>query len=273
MLKNFMDKKPLVFCVLFILIWMLFSGLFAFIFSLILDEPMIADLPQTVARIAGTLFIIAFAWKMGWLKKIGITASINLPTALVTSLLIAYLVIAGRYAYFGAFSTDFVITANSPEGIHVVLMQVFVAISEEFLFRGVILFVLYDAWKDRKLGVLASALISGLLFSIPHMIYIFFSTNTQDVTIALLNTFYAGLQGFWLAVLVLFSGTLWPAVLLHFASNASILIEALNTAPLVPVSAYTRLILAELPLVAAGVWLLRMNKGRNKSAYSKTFPG
>jgi len=273
MLKNLMDRKPLLFCVLFILVWMLFSGLFAFIFSLILSVPVIDDLPQTAARIAGGLFIFAFAWKKGWLEKIGITASINLSTALITFLLIAYLVIAERYAYFGEFSTDFMITANSPEAIHVILMQVFVAIAEEFLFRGLILFILYDAWKDRKNGVLASALMSGLLFGLPHMIHIFYAANIQDITIVLLNAFNASMQGFWLAILVLFTGTLWPAVLLHLASNASILIKALTTAPLTPVSAYTRLILVQLPLVAVGVWLLRRNIGRNTTIDSENNQG
>jgi len=75
MLKNFIDKKPFLFCVLFIPVWMLISGIFALLLSLILGVPMTADLPQTAARIAGALFIIVLSWKMGWLKKIGIAAS------------------------------------------------------------------------------------------------------------------------------------------------------------------------------------------------------
>ena len=77
MLKNFIDKKPFLFCVLFITIWILISGIFALLLSLILGVPMTADLPQTAARIAGALFIIVFSWKMGWLEKIGIAAPGN----------------------------------------------------------------------------------------------------------------------------------------------------------------------------------------------------
>ena len=69
-----------------------------------------------------------------------------------------------------------------------------------------------------------------------------------------LNCFVSGL---WWGALVLMGGSIWPAVVIHAASNASVQIVAAGLTRFDPtVADYAVATAAELLLVIAGLWLL-----------------
>ena len=74
------------------------------------------------------------------------------------------------------------------------------AIAEEFLFRGLVLGALRERFQ-----ALPAVIVSALLFALFHL-------NIYQVPTAFV-------VGIVLAVLTLFSGSIWPAVLLHLLHN------------------------------------------------------
>lgn len=102
-------------------------------------------------------------------------------------------------------------TSDSAFGmiLFIVVMAVLPALSEEFVFRGA--FVGFA----RNLGTAAVCLSSGALFALMHM-------NVHQM----LNAF---LVGALLALVTLRSGSVWPAVLIHFLNNLTTIVLELLT--------------------------------------------
>jgi Type II CAAX prenyl endopeptidase Rce1-like len=70
----------------------------------------------------------------------------------------------------------------------------------------------------------------------------------------MLGTFIFGVT---LGVFVLFGGTLWPAIVLHAASNAFILIKGLSSPWSDPVSVgFLKEALLEIPLALLCLWIM-----------------
>ena len=96
--------------------------------------------------------------------------------------------------------------------------------------------------------------VQALLFGLGHIMQVFAGNPLDDTLMTMLNCFVSGL---WYGALVLLGGSIWPAVLIHAATNASFQIGAASLTGFDPQAAdYALATLAELPLVIAGLWLL-----------------
>lgn len=94
-----------------------------------------------------------------------------------------------------------VLRADTGLAFNLVVLAITPAICEELLFRGYV-----QRQAERGAGVVAGILISGIVFGLYHM------RLTQAIPLCVL--------GVYLAWLTWRTGSLWPAVAVHFTNNA-----------------------------------------------------
>jgi membrane protease YdiL (CAAX protease family) len=87
----------------------------------------------------------------------------------------------------------------------------FVPIYEEFIFRGLILFYLVTIYSP-----IFAIIISSLLFGLWHLKNIFFLSRAKLTGQILYAGFFVGPVA---AIITLWSGTIWIAVVLHYLNN------------------------------------------------------
>lgn len=100
------------------------------------------------------------------------------------------------------------LSADTGLVFNLVVLALTPAFCEEFLFRGYV-----QRQAERGLGAVGGILFSGILFGLYHF------RLTQALPLIVL--------GLYLAYLVWRTGSLWPAIVVHFANNAyAVLVEA-----------------------------------------------
>lgn len=95
------------------------------------------------------------------------------------------------------------------------LEVLFVGFLEELVVRGVVLFLLLYAWRERPHGVVAAVLASSALFGAAHVVNSLGGSAAWSDTLN--QMVYAFLIGVGLAALVLRTNTLWIGVVWHAA--------------------------------------------------------
>ena len=109
------------------------------------------------------------------------------------------------------------LTINRPDLIWLFMLYVLgIALVEEIVFRGVLLFLLFDIFKSNKFRCLLSALISSAIFALFHIANIFTGMDIGSVMLQLVYTF---LIGGMLSVVALKTGNIWMGVFIHMAFN------------------------------------------------------
>ncbi|WP_026931577.1 CPBP family intramembrane glutamic endopeptidase [Glycomyces tenuis] len=91
----------------------------------------------------------------------------------------------------------------------------FVGFLEELVVRGVVLFLLVYAWREREHGVVSAVLASSALFGLAHIVNSLGSSAPWSDTLP--QIVYAFLIGVGLSALVLRTNTLWIGILWHAA--------------------------------------------------------
>ena len=123
------------------------------------------------------------------------------------------------------------------------------------LFRGLVLHGLVRVWARTRTGVVASVVLTALLFAALHSTQVL--TNDLSRSAALLLTLQTLSVSIWWGALVVVGGSLWPAVLLHFAVNAVVAVQGLVASPVEPeLLAYQRSLWLSIPLGLVGIGLL-----------------
>jgi hypothetical protein len=164
------------------------------------------------------------------------------------------LVIVYQLAFFRGIAIDLSNLWGSGGAQSILMRQAVVGVAEETLFRGFLLYALVRVWGDSRRGLLAALAVPALIFGLAHAPQVLAGDPMDDTLMTMLNCTVSGL---WWGALVLVGGSLWPAVLLHAASNASFQITALGLGGIdATVADYAAATAAELPLVIAGFWLL-----------------
>jgi membrane protease YdiL (CAAX protease family) len=253
-INAFAAKRPLAFVLLTLLFWLLVSGMLAAASGALLDLPVIDAVPQMIGSLGATLVLLAIAGWLGWLPSIGILSLGGWRLWLITIPLLAYLLAAYLYGFFGDLSFEFGIFARSETARGLLLRQGIVGFVEETVFRGIILYALVRAWGRSKRGLLLSVLVQAALFAAPHLLQAGAGISWTQVLMVIVNGFVSGI---WWGVLVLLGGSLWSVVLLHGLSNLSVQVRSLSSASIEPaLAAYGRATLLELPLALLAIWLL-----------------
>jgi uncharacterized protein len=138
---------------------------------------------------------------------------------------------------------------------YLALNTALIALSEEWMFRGILLRALLARFR-----LWPAVLITSVLFGAFHVLNAF---TLGDLRMALAQSVAAMMTGMLLVALVLRTGSIWPAVAYHMVWNFGLLLVAhetlehlpLNTAP--PLSAYLMPMVIVSPNLFFALFLLR----------------
>jgi len=254
-IKRFATRHPVWFVLASMATWSVLLIVLMGLASGALRRPYGDDASGAVARVATTVIVVTLVWRLGWLRTSGIG---RLGGWWVWPLAIGGLIYSASaclYSFYGRVAVDPAILIRLPAARTTVLTTLIVALGEEVLFRGLALHGLVRAWGRTRTGAAASVVLSALLFAALHSTQVF--TNDLSRSAALLLTLQTLIVSIWWGALVVVGGSLWPAVLLHFAGNAVVAVQGL-VAPLVQpeLLAYQRSLWLSIPLGLVGIGLL-----------------
>ncbi|MDE7106657.1 MAG: CPBP family intramembrane metalloprotease [Anaeroplasmataceae bacterium] len=92
-----------------------------------------------------------------------------------------------------------------------------IAVSEEFLFRGVMFTQMLDSWKNKKNFIWVAIILSSIIFGLRHFLNLITTPNTLVTTIGqVLFTFMAG---FYLCAVYLRTRNIWVCIIIHFLED------------------------------------------------------
>lgn len=254
-LKSFSTKRPVLFVLILVVVWFIVMMLFTGITAGILQKPYDDAVPSILGRVFVVICGILLIWKLGWLETARITCLGSWQVWLFTLGGLVYYAYTSLYAFYGSASFDFLILARLPASRIIVLTQFMVALNEEILFRGIVLYVLIRSWGNTTRGRIGSVLLSSLLFATLHATQIFTDRLEPSAAWVLVpGTFVISI---WWGALVLAGGSIWHAVLLHFVGNAAVVVQGLSTPMLESEHlVYERLMWFSLLLGLIGIGLL-----------------
>ena len=258
----FAEKRPLAFALLALLIWFVLGAVFVVGSAALLRVPIVEDVPQMAGTLGATFVLLLIAWRMGWLRSMGLASFGGWRVWLTAIPLLVYMILAYLYGFFGDVSFDFGVFARSDVARRILVRDGIVGFVEETLFRGIILYALVRVWGRSKRGLIASVIVQAALFGVLHMLQVLAGGSLATTLMVMVNSL---LSGIWWGVMVLRWGSLWPVIVLHGLSNVSVLAKGISSAYIEPVTtAYARATLLEIPLVALGLWLLLRTPTRSE---------
>ncbi len=98
-----------------------------------------------------------------------------------------------------------------------ILYNLAIAVSEEFLFRGVIFTQMLDSWKDRKGCIWAAIIVSSAIFGLRHFLNL---VTTPDVIITTVGqVLFTFMAGFYLCAVYLRTRNIWVCIVIHFLED------------------------------------------------------
>jgi len=258
-LQRWSARFPIPLAIALLALWMTASGIAGGIWATFSGHPIVDAGPQLVARLTGSVLVLALLWRAGWLRDAGVAAPGDRRAWRLGLLATAYLAPAYVVAMFGVDGLRALPDALAASFPELWVIQASVGFAEELLFRGLLLLVLAAAWGRTGRGGLTAAVGAGVLFGLPHLVVV---VGGIDPVIATLNVVAAIISGIWYGAAVLAFRTIWPLVVVHAATNLAVL--ALPMAA--DAAGYLRLILAELPWLIIGAWLVVRPGARGQPA-------
>lgn len=271
---RFAGDHPLTFALLTLLLWLIVTAAAVILISLLFSLPPTAYAVQSLGTLAATAMLLAIYWRFGWLRPAGIASPGSWRVWLYALAALVYLVLVYWFVFFGEIAFDPAVLSLSREtlsgeAVAIVLRQTIVALVEEILFRGLVLYALVRVWGKSRRGLLASVLLSAFLFGALHLLQ---GTAGSSLDLALLVSLESFVSGIWWGAIVLIGISIWPAVVLHALSNLSVLIRLLALPGLaLSGSGFILAALLQLPLIILFIWLLLRSFPRPDTPESPRF--
>jgi membrane protease YdiL (CAAX protease family) len=252
------NSKPLIFTLLILLIWIVLAGLIngivIFLFKIPIDNLIVLQAGNLVA----TFILLIIYLRFGWFHELGITKFGVPSTWLFTLAISIYIILVGFFSFFEDIAFVFNSLYTTQEARNILIRSILVGFVEETVFRGALLYSLVRVWGKTRRGIGASIIVQAALFGIFHSLQVLAGETTNVAMANVLETFIFGVLA---GAVVLFGETLWPAIVLHAASNTFILIKGLSTPWIDPVfMGYIREALLELPLALLCLWIVLKQK-------------
>lgn len=216
--KVFLKSKPIVLGFVLIILYILLAIItypFAYLFPA--KEPYIMY-GETFAKVVIFVVLLLILRWFGWLKASGITRIGNKEIWLIVGLVLCYKVIVELYVFTGEISfsiTDVTIAFSN------LLYYLMGSLVEETMYRGLILTTMVLVWGNNKKGIVKAILISSALFGITHLLNII----ADPVEEVIIQSIVVILPGIFYSVIVLLSKSLWPAIIIHWITNAAVNIQ------------------------------------------------
>jgi len=247
-IRIFANRLPIIW--IFIAIVVVFAGMSAAVAlgSRILDQPIQDVTVQIPGQVVGAVLSLILIWRLGWLRVLALPPEERGRAALFTLVLLMYSCLAALLSFFGRIW----LPGSVPAGSGPLLFQSgFAGVTEELLFRGVLLLPLALAWNSSR-GRIAAAVVCAVLFAALHIL----NAIDGDLPMTLLQIAESFLSAVLYAGLVIRFGSVWPAILLHGLVNLVVNLFAIaEPAFIVTASDYVILVICEVPLAAVGVYL------------------
>jgi membrane protease YdiL (CAAX protease family) len=249
-MKNLISRHPLLLSVLIILAYDLgMQGLKVLLrFVSFLHTSQLAT--SVIVQGVFSVLIIALIARLRWWRDTGFVGRVTRRALLAYSpwIVLPLLMLAD--------------SGKSSAGLLVVVgfaaMMFMVGFAEEALLRGVVLRALLPS------GVMRAAILSSLIFGLAHLTNIF---QGRDATSTVVQAVYATFIGIGFAGPRLYTGTIWPAIVLHglidFSDAASRGFSPANeTKPVTFGQAITVIVITGL-YALYGFWLARKHQKRH----------
>jgi membrane protease YdiL (CAAX protease family) len=164
------------------------------------------------------LFIL---WCFGWIKASGINRLGNFHTWIIVIIILIYKIPFELFAFTGDFSVKF---PNSPLAVANLIFSLQTGLVEETIFRALMFVAMIKAWGESKNGQIKAAVLSSLYFGVMHMVNILI----RPLGVVLFQAIIVSLPGILYAALVLSRKSLWPAIALHWLTNAAVNIKLIG---------------------------------------------
>jgi membrane protease YdiL (CAAX protease family) len=254
-LRSFTTNQPVLFVFSATIAWFVLVMVFTGIASSALRKPFGDATTGTMGRLAVTACSLWLVWRLGWLQTSGVARLGSWQVWLFALGGLTYFTCASLYALYGKVAFDFSSLIRLPAARTTVLMQFVVGLSEEILFRGLVLYALTRVWGHTRVGLVGSVLLTSLLFAVLHITHVF--SHGVSPSSALLLTLETFIISIWWGALVLLGGSIWPAVMLHFVVSVVVIVQGLTVPMVEPnILAYKWLLLFSILLGVIGIGLL-----------------
>lgn len=168
---------------------------------------------------------------------------------------VVYFASASLYSFYGKIAFDFSSLLQLPDARTAVTTHLLAGLSEEILFRGLVLYALMRVWGNTTRGILGSIILTAALFALLHLTQVFtYGTSPSSALVLVLQAFVISI---WWGALVVMGSSIWPVVIFHFVGNAVVAVQGLTMPVVEPVTlAYTQLLWFSLPLGMLATGLL-----------------
>jgi uncharacterized protein len=254
-MDTFARNHPVIFVLIVTISWLLLLLVSMGIASRAFSRPYGDASTLTMGRLVVTACILLLLWHLRWLEASGVARLGSWQVWLLALGGMIYLACASLYSVYGKVAFDFSSLIRLPDSRTVITTQFVVALSEEILFRGLMLYALARVWGNTTQGIIASVVLTSLIFSVLHVTQVF--TNGVSPASALFLALGTCCVSIWWGALVVLGGSIWPAVMLHFVVNAAAALQGLTVPMVEPeVLAYERLLWFSIPLAVLGIGLL-----------------
>lgn len=254
-LRSFASNRPVMFVISLTIAWLVLLMVFMGIASSALHKPYGDGTTAPIGHLAVAACVLLLVWHLGWLKASGIARLGSWQVWLIALGGLIYFASASLYSFYGKVAFDFSGLLRLPVSRTTVLTNLAVGLSEEILFRGVVLYTFIHVWGHTKRGIIGSVLFVSLLFATLHIAQVF--TGAISGSSMLLLTFETVIISIWWGALVLLGRSIWPAVMLHFVVNVAVALQGLTVPMVEPdILAYSRILWFSIPLGVLGTGLL-----------------
>jgi len=258
---QFGERKPLILVISIQVIWMILVSVISILVGTLFEKPMTNPEVQAAGTLIATILLLYGTYRAGWIDRTRITCLATVFSWMVAILMVIYVLLVNFYAFFGEFTFQAKALAGQ-DAVPILLRGLRAGFVEEVVFRGIILGWLVSVWGKSKRGLAAAITVQAVLFSIPHALQVLAGAETAS---ALSNVLATTIFGLWVGALVVYTRSLWPAILIHAVSNSFVLIKALSSQWVTPYYlGYLRESLFELPLVVLGLWVVLKFKSNTK---------
>ena len=254
-ITNLAAHHPVGFVVVLTIVWMVLLIVAMGIAATVLHKPYGDAMTVSIGRLSVTACVLLLAWRLDWLKASGIARLGSWQAWLLALAGLVYVASASLYAFYGKVAFDFSSLLRLPDARAALTTHFIASLSEEFLFRGLVLYALLRVWGRTPQGLLGSVLLASALFALVHLTQVF--THGVSLSAASLLILQTLVIATWWGALVVMGGSIWPAVILHFVVNAVVAVQGLTTPMVEPgILAYRQLLWFSLPLGVLAIGLL-----------------
>lgn len=256
-LERFTIRHPILFGFLLIVLFSLLSTL-TWPISQLYPYPEGYGVSEALAKIIIAACFVALLWRFGWLKKAGFLNlgenhiwRIVIPLIIYKIILSVYIFTDTNTFRFENFSTTLTLF------LAIIFFSLTTSLLEESMYRGLLLTAMLKSWGTSRRGLLLSAIVSSLFWGSTHL----FNILIRPFQVVFFQVLYISLVGFFYAIFTIYGRSIWPAIVFHWAINASVNL-ALNQNPAFEetITHYIWLAVISLLPLLVSLWIIKPSR-------------